>query len=152
MMLATAFVGRPAHVLLDEPLETMDRAMQESIREWVARLVTEGVTVLIATHQVDEIEHVLTDVLFLHQGRVALDCSVEDFQSRYCELTVNRERVATARALGPLREREVLGRSVLLFDRADRRTLATLGEVRTPGIADLFTAIVGQVIDKGVAA
>jgi ABC-2 type transport system ATP-binding protein len=69
---------------------------------------------------------------------------MEEFESRYQELTVNPENVAAARALRPIYERQVLGRSVLLFDRVDRQQLAALGEVRTPSIADLFVAVMSN--------
>jgi ABC-2 type transport system ATP-binding protein len=69
---------------------------------------------------------------------------MEEFESRYAELMVNPDRVATARALKPIHERQVFGRSILLFDRVDRQQLAALGEVRTPSLADLFVAVIGN--------
>ncbi len=101
-------------------------------------------TILVTTHQVEEVQHVLTDLLFLHRGRIVLECSMEVFESRYCELSVNPEKVAAARTLRPLHERVVFGRSILLFDGVDRERLAALGELRTPSIADLFVAVVGD--------
>ena len=100
-------------------------------------------TIVITTHQVEEIQHVLTDVMFLDKGRLVLDCSMEDFETRYVEVMVHHDHVAAARALGPMHERQVFGRSIFLFDRADRSQLAALGEVRTPSIADLFVAMIG---------
>ncbi|MFL6437527.1 MAG: ABC transporter ATP-binding protein, partial [Terriglobales bacterium] len=88
-------------------------------------------TIVLATHQVDEIQHVLTDLMFIDQGRIVFDRSMEEVESRYAEVMVNPERVAAARALKPMHERQVFGRSVLVFDAADRRQLAALGEVRT---------------------
>jgi ABC-2 type transport system ATP-binding protein len=86
--------------------------------------------------------------MFMDRGRIMLDCSMEEIESRYVELTVNPAQVAEARALKPIYERAVLGRSVMLFDLAsshiDRQQLAALGEARTPGIADLFIAVVGN--------
>ena len=96
------------------------------------------------THQVEEIQHILTDVMFINHGRIVLDCSMEDFEARYLEVMVRPERVAEARALKPIHERQVFGRSILLFDRADRERLAALGEVRTPSIADLFVAVMTE--------
>jgi ABC-2 type transport system ATP-binding protein len=101
-------------------------------------------TILVTTHQVEEVQHVLTDLVFIDRGRIVLDCSMEEFESRYVEVTVHPERVAEARALKPLHERQVFGRSILLFDLADRDRLAALGEVRTPSIADLFVAVMGN--------
>ena len=89
-------------------------------------------------------QHVLTDLMFINRGRIVLDCSMEDFESRYLEVKVHPEHVAAARALRPIHERQVLGRSILLFDRVDRQQLAALGDVRTPSIADLFVAVMGN--------
>jgi ABC-2 type transport system ATP-binding protein len=109
-------------------------------------------TIVVATHQVDEIQDVLTDVMFINRGRIVFTCSMGEFESRYVEVMVNPEKAAAARALKPIHERQVLGRSVLLFDlksdlrldRVDRQHLAALGEVRTPSIADLFVAMLGN--------
>ncbi len=101
-------------------------------------------TILVTTHQVEEIQHVLTDLMFIDRGRIVLNCTMEDFESRYSELTVKPDRLAAARALKPMHERQSLGRSILLFDHANRQQLAALGDVRTPGIADLFVAVMGN--------
>jgi ABC-2 type transport system ATP-binding protein len=101
-------------------------------------------TIVVTTHQVEEIQDVLTDVMFIDGGRIALSCSMEEFESRYLEVMVLPEQLAAARALRPMHERQVFGRSILLFDRADRQQLAALGDVRTPGIADLFVAVIGN--------
>ncbi len=101
-------------------------------------------TVVVTTHQVEEIQDVLTDFMFIDRGRIVLDCSMEQFESRYLEVMVHPDRLAEARALRPIYERPVFGRSILLFDSADRQQLAGLGEVRTPSIADLFVAVLGN--------
>jgi len=101
-------------------------------------------TIVVTTHQVEEIQNVLTDVMFMHRGRIVLNCSMEDFELRYVELKVNPDHVAAARTLKPMHERQVLGGSVLLFDRVDRQQLVELGEVRTPSVADLFVAMLGN--------
>jgi ABC-2 type transport system ATP-binding protein len=93
---------------------------------------------------VAEIQDVLTDLLFIDRGRVVLECSMDDLEARYVEVMVRPGQAEAARALGPIHERQSLGRSILLFDGADRRQVAALGEVRTPGIADLFVAVVGD--------
>src|SRR5881398_2196656 len=90
-------------------------------------------TIVVTTHQVEEVQNILTDVMFVNHGRIVLDCSMEEFESRYAELMVNPQHVAAAQALKPIHERQVFGRSILLFDRVDRSQLAALGEVRTPG-------------------
>jgi ABC-2 type transport system ATP-binding protein len=99
---------------------------------------------VVTTHQVEEVQDVLTDVMFINRGRIVLNCSMEEFESRYLEVMVNPEQVAAARALKPIHERQVFGRSILLFDRVDRQQLAALGDVRTPSIADLFVAVLSN--------
>ena len=101
-------------------------------------------TIVVATHQVEEIQDVLTDLLFINRGRIVLSCTMEDFESRYAEVQVHPDHLAAARALRPIYERQVFARSILLFDRADREQLGALGEVRTPSIADLFVAMMGD--------
>ena len=101
-------------------------------------------TILVTTHQVEEVQDVLTDILFIDRGRIVLDRTMEEFESRYLEVVVRPDHVAAARALRPIHERQVFGGSVLLFDRADRQQLAALGDVRRPGIADLFVAVMGS--------
>lgn len=101
-------------------------------------------TIVVTTHQVEEVQHVLTDVMFINRGRIVFSCSMEDFEARFLELTVKPDQLASARALKPIYERQTLGRSVLLFDKADRQKLSALGEVRTPGIADVFVALLSN--------
>ncbi len=101
-------------------------------------------TIVVTTHQVEEIQDVLTDLMFIDRGRIVLKCSMEEFDARYLEVMVSPEHLATARALKPMHERPVFGRSVLLFDGIDRERLAELGEVRRPSIADLFVATMGN--------
>ena len=101
-------------------------------------------TIVVTTHQVEEIQDVLTDVMFINRGRIVFNCSVEELESRYLELIVHPDHIAAARALRPMHERQVFGRSILLFDRVDREQLAAFGDVRTSSIADLFVAVVGN--------
>ena len=101
-------------------------------------------TIVVTTHQIDEIQDVLTDLMFIDRGRIVFRCSMEEFESRYAEVMVNPERVAAARALQPMHERQTLGRSIFLFDRVERQQLVALGEVRTPTIADVFVAVIGN--------
>jgi ABC-2 type transport system ATP-binding protein len=95
----------------------------------------------VTTHQVEEVQDVLTDLMFINHGRIVLECSMEEFESRYVELMVHPDHLAGARSLKPINERQLFGRSVLLFDQVDRNQLAALGDVRTPTIADLFVAV-----------
>jgi ABC-2 type transport system ATP-binding protein len=101
-------------------------------------------TIVVTTHQVEEVQDVLTDLMFINRGRIVLQCTMEEFEARYVELMVHPDHVASARSLRPMSERQVFGRSVLLFDQADRNQLAALGEVRTPSIADVFVAVMGD--------
>src|SRR5438067_2131577 len=101
-------------------------------------------TIVVTTHQVEEIQDVLTDLMFIDRGRIVLECSMEEFDSRYLEVMVNPEQLDPARALKPIHERPVFGRSVLLFENVDRQQLAAFGEVRRPSIADLFVAVLGS--------
>src|SRR5436309_218031 len=101
-------------------------------------------TIVVTTHQVDEIQDVLTDLMFIDGGNIELECSMEEFESRYLEVMVNPENVAAARAFKRIHERQVFGRSVMLFDGANREQVAALGEVRRPSIADLFVAVMSR--------
>jgi ABC-2 type transport system ATP-binding protein len=101
-------------------------------------------TIVVTTHQVEEIQDVLTDLKFINRGRIVLECSMEEFESRYTEVMVHPDHVEGARLLKPLHERQVFGRSVMLFENVDRGQLAALGEVRTPSIADLFVAVMNK--------
>ena len=98
-------------------------------------------TIIITSHQVDEIQHVLTDLMFINRGRIVLDTSMEEFESRYAEVQVTSDQLPAARSLKPIFERQALGRTLLLFDGIDRTQLAVLGDIRTPSIADLFVAV-----------
>ena len=104
------------------------------------------------THQVEEIQHVLTDLMFINRGRIVLDCTMEAFEARYLEVLVPPEHVTAAQALRPIHERQLFGRSILLFENADRPQLAALGDVRTPSIADVFVAVMGQQAGPGQGA
>jgi ABC-2 type transport system ATP-binding protein len=101
-------------------------------------------TIIVTTHQVEEVQDVLTDLIFINHGRIVLECSMEEFESRYVEVMVHPNQVAGAHALKPMHERQVFGRSVLLFDGADRNQLAAVGDIRTPSIADLFVAVMSN--------
>ena len=132
-------------LVLDEPTLGLDILYR---KQFYDSLLTDyfdrSRTILVTTHQVEEVQHVLTDLMFIDRGRVVLVCSMEEFESRFVEVAVRPEQLAAARALKPMHERQLLGRSILLFDRADRQQLGTLGDLRTPGIADLFVAVIGS--------
>jgi ABC-2 type transport system ATP-binding protein len=131
--------------VLDEPTIGLDLLYRKQFYDSLLNdYFDRSRTIVVTTHQVEDVQHVITDLMFINRGRIVLDCSMEDFESRYLEVTVRPEQVAAARALKPIHERQVIGRSILLFDRADRKQLTALGDVRTPGIADLFIAVMGN--------
>src|ERR1700756_1989731 len=130
-------------LVLDEPTLGLDILYRKQFYDSLLNdYFDRNRTIVVATHQVEEVEHVLTDLMFIDRGRIVLETSMEELESRYLEVIVDPDRVAAARALGPIHERQVFGRSILLFDRVDRARLAALGEVRAPGIADLFVAVI----------
>ena len=131
-------------LVLDEPTLGLDLLYRKQFYDSLLNdYFDRSRTIIVTTHQVEEIQHILTDLVFIDRGRIVLDCSMEAFEARYLELMANPEHVAAARALRPIHERQVFGRSILLFDSVDRSQLAALGEVRTPSIADLFVAVIG---------
>ena len=132
-------------LVLDEPTLGLDILYRKQFYDSLLNdYFDRSRTIVVTTHQVEEIQDVLTDVMFINRGRIILNCSMEEFAARYLEVTVNPEQVAAARALKPIHERQVFGRSILMFDHVDRNQLADLGEVRTPSIADLFVAMMGN--------
>ena len=132
-------------LVLDEPTLGLDILYRKQFYDSLLNdYFDRSRTIVVTTHQVEDVQHVITDLMFIKRGRVVLDCSMEEFESRYLEVTVHPEHVAAARALKPIYERQVFGRSILLFDGVDRQQLAALGDVRTPSIADLFVAVMGQ--------
>jgi len=137
-------------LVLDEPTLGLDILFRKQFYDSLLNdYFDRSRTIIVSTHQVNELQHILTDLMFIDRGRIVLSCSMEEFESRYMELSVKPDQVATARALKPMYERQVFGRNILLFDcgsnkTIDRQQLATLGEVHTPSIADLFVAVIGN--------
>jgi ABC-2 type transport system ATP-binding protein len=159
-------------LVLDEPTLGLDILYRKQFYDSLLNdYYDRSRTIVVTTHQVEEIQNVLTDVMFIDRGRIVFSCSMEEFESRYVEVIVNPEQVAAARALKPMHERPALGRSVLLFDLAgdlgvdrganqklDRQQLSALGEAHTPSLADLFVAVMsnvmsnqGTALDQGAA-
>jgi ABC-2 type transport system ATP-binding protein len=132
-------------LVLDEPTLGLDILYRKQFYDSLLNdYFDHSRTIVVTTHQVEEIQDVLTDLMFINRGQIVLQCSMEEFDSRYVEVMVNPEHVAAARALKPIHERPVFGRSVLLFDHVNRDQLAALGEVRRPSIADLFVAVMSN--------
>ena len=132
-------------LVLDEPTLGLDILFRKQFYDSLLNdYYDRSRTIVVTTHQVEEIQHVITDLMFMNHGRIVLSCSMEEFEARYLEVTVNPEHVVAARALKPLHERQLLGRSIFVFDGVERQQLVALGEVRTPSIADLFVAVMGN--------
>ena len=132
-------------LVLDEPTLGLDILVRKQFYDTLLNdYFDRSRTILVTTHQVEEIQDVLTDVAFINRGRIVFGCSMDDFETRYAEVMVNPDKATAARALRPINERQVFGRSIFLFDSIDRGQLAALGEVRTPSIADLFVAVMGN--------
>jgi ABC-2 type transport system ATP-binding protein len=142
-------------LVLDEPTLGLDLLFRKQFYDTLLNdYFDHRRTILITTHQVEEIEHILTDVVFIDRGRIVLSCSMDDVAARFAEVTVNPQQAMAARALSPISARTVLGRSIMLFDGVARERLAALGEVRTPTLADIFVAMMSPntATKEGVAA
>ena len=128
-------------LVLDEPTLGLDilyrKAFYESL---LSDYFDENKTIIVTTHQVEEIEHILTDLVFIRDGKIALAATMDEVGERYAEVMVNPDRAADARALKPLNERQIFGKSIFLFDGIERARLAALGELHKPSVADLFVA------------
>jgi ABC-2 type transport system ATP-binding protein len=141
-------------LVLDEPTLGLDILYRKQFYDSLLNdYFDRNRTIVVATHQVEEVQQVLTDLMFINRGRIVFTQSMDELESRYLEVTVHPEKVAAARALKPMHERQAIGRSILLFDlkldrvanqKLDRQQLAALGDVRTPSIADLFVAVLGD--------
>ena len=131
-------------LVLDEPTLGLDLLYRKQFYDSLLNdYFDRNRTIIVTTHQVEEIQDILTDLMFINKGAIVLNSSMEGLETRYAELMVGPEHVAQARALRPIHERQVFGKGVLLFDGVDRAQLTPLGEVRTPSIADLFVAVIG---------
>jgi ABC-2 type transport system ATP-binding protein len=128
-------------LVLDEPTLGLDILYRKQFYTSLLNdYFDENRTILITTHQVEEVEHIMTDLIFIQDGRIALQATMEEVEERYAELMVRPEAAVQARALRPLYERELFGRHIFLYENAERAQLAALGEVHTPSVADLFVA------------
>jgi ABC-2 type transport system ATP-binding protein len=128
-------------LVLDEPTLGLDILYRKQFYTSLLNdYFDEQRTILITTHQVEEVEHILTDLIFIRDGRIALESTMEAIEQRYTELMVRPDRAAEARALAPVFERELFGRHIFLYDNVSREQLAGLGELHTPSVADLFVA------------
>ncbi len=141
-------------LVLDEPTLGLDPLFRKKFYDSLLNDYFDGNrTIVIATHQLEEVQNILTDVVFMDRGRVALASSIDEIESRFVEVTVHPDRLMAARALGPMHEREAIGRSILVFDNIPRERLEPLGETRIPTLSDLFMAVMereGHVASGGI--
>jgi ABC-2 type transport system ATP-binding protein len=136
-------------MVLDEPTLGLDALYRKRFFDTLLAGFARGSqSVIIATHEIDEIQHVLTDVVFVAGGRVVFECTSEELEERFVEIHVHPEHIDIARAMGPMHERPTIGGNMLMFDRGERNRLSLLGDLRRPSVATLFSAIV----DKEVSA
>jgi ABC-2 type transport system ATP-binding protein len=132
-------------LVLDEPTLGLDILFRKQFYDSLLNdYFDRSRTILVTTHQVEEIQNVLTDVMFINRGRIVFDSSMDQLESRYSEVMVHPEQLAAARALKPIYERQGFGRSILLFDHVDRQQLSAFGEAHTPSITDLFVGIMSN--------
>ena len=128
-------------LILDEPTLGLDILYRkEFYNNLLGDYFDEEKTILVTTHQIEEIEHILTDLLFIKEGKIVLDATMDDVGERFAEVMVNPDKADAARALKPLYERQIFGKSIFLFDGVDKARLAELGELHKPSVADLFVA------------
>ena len=129
-------------LVLDEPTLGLDILYRKQFyQHLLEEYFDQNKTIIVTTHQVEEIEHILTDLMFIRDGKIVLSSTMEDVSTRFVEVMVPAEKVELARAQKPIDERQVFGKAVMLFDSVGRANLDMLGETRTPGIADIFVAL-----------
>ncbi|GLQ87057.1 ABC transporter ATP-binding protein [Dyella flagellata] len=128
-------------LVLDEPTLGLDILYRKQFyQNLLEDYFDENKTIIVTTHQVEEIEHILTDLMFIRDGRIVLNTDMDAMGERFAEVMVSADMAATARQLKPLDERQVFGKSIFLFDGVDQAQLKALGEIRRPSVSDLFVA------------
>jgi len=128
-------------LVLDEPTLGLDILYRKQFyQNLLEEYFDENKTIIVTTHQVEEIEHILSDLIFIREGKITLNTSMDEIGERFSEVMVSSENYVAAKALNPIDERTVFGKTVFLFDGVDRGVLTKLGDLKTPGIADLFVA------------
>jgi ABC-2 type transport system ATP-binding protein len=128
-------------LILDEPTLGLDILYRKQFyQNLLEDYFDENKTIIVTTHQVEEVEHILTDLMFIRDGKIVLDADMDTVGERFVEVMVNADKADAARALKPLDERQVFGKCIFLFDGTNRAVLEQLGEIRRPSISDLFVA------------
>lgn len=128
-------------LVLDEPTLGLDILYRKQFyQNLLEDYFDENKTIIVTTHQVEEIEHILTDLMFIRDGRIVLNTDMDAMAERFAEVMVSADMAATARQLKPIDERQVFGKSIFLYDGVDHAQLEALGEIRRPSVSDLFVA------------
>jgi ABC-2 type transport system ATP-binding protein len=128
-------------LVLDEPTLGLDILFRKQFyQNLLEDYFDEEKTIIVTTHQVEEIEHILSDLMFISEGKIVLSATMDEVGDRFTEVMIPAEKIEAAKALKPIDERQVFGKSIMLFDGVPRTQLATLGETRNVGVADLFVA------------
>ena len=136
-------------LILDEPTLGLDILFRKQFyTSLLNEYFDEQRTILITTHQVEEVEHILTDLIFIKDGKLIVNNTMDDIYEQYTEVMVGPESLEQARALNPIHERVLFGRHIMLFDNADQKRLGELGEIHKPSVADLFVALMGEKADQ----
>jgi ABC-2 type transport system ATP-binding protein len=137
-------------LILDEPTLGLDILYRKQFYDSLLNDYFDGGrTIVVATHEVEEVQHVLTDLMFIDCGHIVFSCSMEELEARYFEVMVQPENLDAALALKPIHQRQVFGRTILLFEGAEKELLEELGELRTPGVADVFVAMMSRQPGRG---
>jgi len=140
-------------LVLDEPTLGLDILYRKQFYDSLLNDYFDGGrTIVVATHEVEEVQHVLTDLMFIDRGHIVFNCSMEELEGRYFEVMVQPDNLDAALALRPIHQRQVFGRTILMFEGAEKQQLEELGEVRTPGVADLFVAVMSMQPGRGQGA
>jgi ABC-2 type transport system ATP-binding protein len=140
-------------LILDEPTLGLDILFRKQFYDSLLNDYFDGGrTIVVATHEVEEVQHVLTDLMFIDRGHIVFSCSMEELEGRYFEVMVQPDSFDAALALKPIHQRQVFGRTILMFEGGEKQQLEELGEVRTPGVADLFIAVMSRQPGRGEGA
>jgi ABC-2 type transport system ATP-binding protein len=132
-------------LILDEPTLGLDILYRKQFYDSLLNDYFDGGrTIVVATHEVEEVQHVLTDLIFIDRGHIVFSCSMEELEARYFEVMVPAENLDAALALKPIHQRQIFSRTILLFEGVEKEQLKDLGEVRTTGVADLFVAVMSR--------
>jgi ABC-2 type transport system ATP-binding protein len=140
-------------LILDEPTLGLDILYRKQFYDSLLNDYFDGGrTIVVATHEVEEVQHVLTDLMFIDRGHIVFSCGMEELEARYFEVMVQPDNLDAALALKPIHQRQVFSRTILLFEGSEKQQLEELGEVRTPGVADLFVAVMSKQPLRGQGA